>query len=66
MLKAAAEDGLGQDGRRSGAVTGRVAGVARHFAHHLGTHVLVRILEIDLLGHSDTILGDSRGAELLV
>ena len=66
VLEAAAEDGLGQNGRRGGAVTSGVAGVARHFAHHLGAHVLVRILEIDLLGHGDTILGDCRGAELLV
>ena len=66
VLEAAAEDGLGQDGRRGGTVTGGVAGVARHFAHHLGAHVLVRILEIDLLGHGDTILGDCGGAELLV
>ena len=66
MLESAAEDGLGQDGCRSGTVTGGVAGVARHFAHHLGAHVFVRILEIDLLGHGDTVLGDCGGAELLV
>jgi len=66
VLEAAAEDGLGQDGCRGGAVTSGVAGVARHFAHHLGAHVLERILEVDLLGHGDTVLGDCGGAELLV
>jgi hypothetical protein len=36
------------------------------FAHHLGAHVLVGIVEFDLLGDGDAVLGDLRGAELLV
>jgi hypothetical protein len=33
---------------------------------HLGAHVLEGIFELDLLGDGDAVLGDGRGAELLV
>src|SRR6185436_10782445 len=51
-------------GRR--AVTGRVRRLARDFTDHLRAHVLERVLEVDLLGHRHTVLGDGGGAELLV
>ena len=35
-------------------------------AHHLGAHVLVAVLELDLLGHGHTVLGDRGRAPLLV
>ena len=40
--------------------------LGRDFLHHLGAHVLERIRELDLLGDGDAVLGDGRGAELLV
>jgi hypothetical protein len=65
-LEALAIDGLSQDGGGGGAIAGRVAGLAGHFAHHLRSHVFERILQFDFLGHRDTVLGDRRGTELLV
>ena len=59
-------DGFGQDGRGGRAVTRLVSGLRGDFAHHLGAHVFVRIVEFDLLSDGDAVLGDLRGAELLV
>src|SRR4029450_9462928 len=53
-------------GRRRRAVTGDVRRLAGDFAHHLRAHVLERILQLDLLGDGDAVLGDRGGAELLV
>src|SRR5262249_40415840 len=66
VLRAFAVNGLSQYGRRCGAVTRRVAGLARDFAHELGPHILIRVLEFDFLSDSDAVLGDGRGAELLI
>src|SRR5436190_16787886 len=66
VLEALAEDGLGEHGRRRGAVAGVVGSLRRDLLHHLGAHVLERIGELDLLRHGDTVLGDRRRAELLV
>ena len=66
VLRALAEDRLGQHGGGGGAVAGDVGGLARHFADHLGAHVLERILQLDFLGDGDAVLGDGGGAELLV
>ena len=35
-------------------------------ADHLGAHVLDRVLQLDLLGDGDAVLGDRRRAELLL
>ena len=66
VLEAFAEDRLGEHGRGGGAVAGDVGGLGRDFLHHLRAHVLERIGELDLLGDGDAVLGDRRGAELLV
>ena len=63
---ALAVNALCQDGGGRGTVAGHIAGLGGHFAHHLGAHVLQRILEFDLLGDRDTVLGDRRSAELLL
>ena len=55
-LGALAHDRLGQNGGRRGAVTGRVAGLRGHFAHHLGAHVLELVGELDLLGDGHAVL----------
>src|SRR5512146_485643 len=52
------------------AAASTVAGVVRRlrsdFAHHLRAHVLEVVLELDLLGDGDAVLGDARRAERLV
>jgi hypothetical protein len=66
VLEALAEDGLGEHGRRGGAVAGVVGRLGRDLLHHLRAHVLERIGELDLLRDGDAVLGDRRRAELLV
>jgi hypothetical protein len=59
-LHALADDRLGEHGRGGGAVTGDVVGLRGHFAQHLRAHVLELVLELDLLGDGDAVLGDAR------
>ena len=66
VLRAFAEDRLREHGRGRGAVAGDVGRLARHFADHLGAHVLERVLQVDFLRDGDAVLGDGGGAELLV
>jgi hypothetical protein len=54
---------MGEDRCGRGAVAGLVAGLRGDFAHHLGAHVLELVLEFDLLGDRDSVLGDAGGAE---
>jgi hypothetical protein len=65
-LRAFAHDRLGENRGRGGAVAGGVVRLRGHFAHHLGAHVLEFIVELDLLGDGDAVLGDPRRAERLV
>src|SRR3954452_1286413 len=65
-LGAFAHDRLGQHGGGGGAVAGRVSGLGGDFAHHLRAHVLELVLELDLLGDGDAVLGDAGSAERLV
>ena len=65
-LGAFAHDRLRQHGGGGGAVAGHVVGLLGDFAHHLRAHVLELVLELDLLGDGDAVLGDARGAEALV
>jgi hypothetical protein len=51
-------------GRR--AVTGLIGGLRCDLAHHLGAHILELVLELDLLGNSDTVFGDAGSAEALI
>ena len=60
------DDRLGEHRRGGGAVAGGVVGLRGDFAHHLRAHVLELVLELDLLGDGDAVLGDARGAERLV
>src|SRR4051794_13241810 len=57
---------LCQDGRGGGAVTRDVVGLLGNFLDELGTDLLVRVLELDLLGDGDTIVGDRGGSPLLL
>src|SRR5699024_8368726 len=64
-------DGLGENratehGGRGGTVTSRLVGARGNLVQELGTKVLNLVLESDVTGHSNTILGDLRGTELLL
>ena len=56
---------LGQNGRGGGAVSGDIGGLGSDLAHHLRTHVLERISQLDLFGDRHTVLGAGRRTELL-
>ena len=59
-------DRLGQDGGGGRAVAGDVGGLAGDLLDHLGAHVLVLVLELDLLGDGHAVLGDRGRAERLL
>ena len=59
-------DRLGENGCGGGAVTGHVVGLGGGFLQELRPHVRERVLELDLLGDGDAVVGDGRGAVLLV
>ena len=65
-LDAFAENRLRQNRRGGGAVAGNVGGLRRHFAHHLGAHVLERILQLDFFRDRHAVFGDGRSAEFLL
>ena len=59
------DERLGEHGRGRRAVTGDVVGLGGDFFDQLGTHVLERVLELDLSSDGDAVVGDGRRAELL-
>ena len=65
-LHAFAQDRVGQNRGRGGAVAGHVVGLLGDLAHHLRAHVLELVLELDLLGDGDAVLGRARRAVGLV
>ena len=65
-LRALAEDRLREHGRGGGAVAGDVGGLGGDLLHHLRAHVLELVLELDLLGDGDAVLGDRGSAEGLL
>jgi len=58
-----ANDRLGEHGRGGGAVTGLIRGLGCDLAHHLRTHVLELVVQLDLLGDGHAVLGDARCAK---
>jgi len=66
VAQSLAIDRLGENRRGRGAVAGHVAGLAGDLADHLGAHVLPGVFQGDLLGDRHAVLGDRRGAPLLV
>ena len=66
VAQALAINGLGQDRRRGGAVTGHVGCLGRDLANELGAHVFKGVLQFDLLGHRHPVLGNGGAPELLV
>ena len=61
-----ANQGLGQHGGGGGAVAGDVVGLLGDFLDQLGADLLVRVLELDLLGDGHTVVGDRGSAPLLL
>jgi hypothetical protein len=59
-------DGVGQNGGGGGTVASDVVGLDGHFLHQLRAHVLEGILELDLTGDGNAVLGHGGGSELLV
>ena len=66
VLQTLANDRLGEHGRRRGAVAGHVVGRRGDLADELGALVLEDVLDLDLASDGDAVVGDRRGAELLV
>ncbi len=61
ITQALADQRLGQDCGRSGAVAGDVVGLGGHLLHELGSHVLEVVLELNLLGDGHPVVGDGGG-----
>jgi hypothetical protein len=66
QLEAFGVDRLGEHGGGGGAVAGLVGGLGRDLLHHLRAHVLELVLELDLLGDGDAVLGDRGRAPRLL
>ncbi len=66
VAQALTDQRLGQHGGGGGAVTRDVVGLGRHLLHQLRAEVLVRVVDLDLTGDGHAVVGDGRGAELLV
>jgi len=64
--QALVDERLGEHGRGGGAVAGHVVGLGRDLLGQLRAEVLERIGEFHLLGHGHAVVGDGRGAPLLV
>lgn len=61
-----AHERLGEHGRRGRSVAGDVVRLLGDFLDQLGADLLVRVLELDLLGDGNTIVGDRGRAPLLL
>jgi hypothetical protein len=66
VAQALAHERLGQDGGRGRAVARDVVGLLRDLLDELGADLLVGVLELDLLGDGDAVVGDRGGAPLLL
>ncbi len=66
VAEALVDHGPGQHGGGGGAVTGDVIGLLGHFLDQLGADPLEGVLEVDVLGDGDAVVGDRRRTPLLV
>ena len=60
------DESLGENGSGGGSVAGDVVSLLGDLLDQLGTDLLVGVLELDLLGDGNTIVGDRGGAPLLL
>ncbi len=65
-LQTLAHDRLREHARRRGAVAGDVVGLLGGLSDHQRAHVLELVLEFDLLGDGDAVLGGAGSAEALL
>ena len=63
VAQAVVDDSLSEQGCGGGAVTHGVVGLGGDLLHQLGTHVLDVVLELDLLGDRNAVVGDGRSTE---
>src|SRR5690606_21867518 len=66
LAQALTDHGLGEDGSGGRAVTGDVVGLVGYLVGELGTHVLPRVVKLDLLGNGDAVVRDGGGSPLLL
>src|SRR4029077_8918278 len=66
VLQTLANDRLSEHGRRRRAVAGDVVGRRGDLTHELSALVLEDVLDLDLASDGHAVVGDRRGAELLV
>src|SRR5690606_2263177 len=66
LAQALADHGLGEHGGGGGSVTGDVVGLVGYFVGELRTHVLPRVVQLDLFGDGDAVIGDGGGTPLLL
>ena len=66
VAQALANERLGQHGGGGGAVARDVVGLLGDFLDQLSADLLVRVLQLDLLGDGNPIVGDRGGAPLLL
>jgi hypothetical protein len=62
-LGALAHDGSRENGRCRGAVTRHRAGLRGDLAHHLRTHILELVRELDFFRDRDAVFGDTGRTE---
>ncbi len=60
---AVVHDGLGQNSRRGGTVSGDIGGLRGNLFHHLGTQILDFVFELDFLGDRDPVFCYGGGTE---
>ena len=66
ILQTLVDDSLSKDGGSSGTITSIVASLGSHALNELGTGVLELVLELHLLGHGNTVLGNLGSTKLLL
>ena len=66
VAQAFADERLGEHGRGGRAVAGDVVGLLGDLLDELGADLLVRVVELDLLGDGHTVVRDRGGAPLLL
>ena len=66
VAQALADERLGEHDRRGRAVTGDVVGLLGDLLDELRADLLVRVVELDLLGDRDAVVRDRGGAPLLL
>jgi len=66
VLQALVDNSLGQNGSGSGAIASHIICFGGSFFKELSAHILKRVLELDLFGDGNAIMGHGRRTKLLV